>query len=98
MTSTSGGSSTIRGEAYRLDARHGGIAGGRGVEAVPERGAVVQVKDRPLEPLHEGVEVWRTGRDPVHGDPQTPGGCRELALELRAPSTTTSFRTIPASA
>src|SRR5581483_2651154 len=51
---------------------------GRGVEAVAEGRAVVQVEHRALEALHERVQIRRSRRQLVAGDPEPHAGPAEL--------------------
>src|SRR6266508_3001137 len=53
-----------------------------GVVAVAEGDPVVEVEDRPLEALDEGVEVGRPGRDPVVADAGLAAGLAERPAEL----------------
>jgi hypothetical protein len=54
------------------------------VVAVAEGDPVVEVEDRPLEALDEGVEVGAPGRDAVVPDARGRAGRAERPPELRA--------------
>ncbi len=57
---------------------------GAGVVAVAEGDPVVEMEDRPLEALDEGVEVRTARRDPVLADTGHPAGLAKGPAELGA--------------